>query len=150
MHFSEIFRVCYLEHQIRKKTVNVSERTKYISVSVRVPGRQFHWKFWANKQLKMVSLIQDISELWIFFNVYLSLRERETELKQKGAERETHRIWSKLQALSCQHRAWRGAQIHVPQYHARAEAGRLTHWATQVPQGHPRALDVHHDSLRVW
>ena len=27
-------------------------------------------------------------------------------------ERKKHRIWSRLQALSCQHRAWCGAQTH--------------------------------------
>ena len=41
-----------------------------------------------------------------FFNVYLFLRETETECKcVRGRERGRHRIQSRLQALSCQHRA---------------------------------------------
>ena len=32
----------------------------------------------------------------------------------EGAERGGYRIWSKLQALSCQHRDWCGAQTHEP------------------------------------
>ena len=50
-----------------------------------------------------------------FFNVYLFLgeRERETECEWgRDRERGRHRIWSRLQALSCQHRARRGAQTH--------------------------------------
>ena len=38
-------------------------------------------------------------------------RERETECEwERGRERGRHRIWSRLQALSCQHRAWCGAR----------------------------------------
>ena len=43
--------------------------------------------------------------LYIFcFNV-LFIFERQTECKQGGAERERHRIQSRLQGLSCHHRA---------------------------------------------
>ena len=54
-----------------------------------------------------------------FFNVYLFLRETETErdIEHKwgrGRERGRHRIGSRLQALSCQHRARRGARTHGP------------------------------------
>ena len=39
-------------------------------------------------------------------------------MSRGGAERgEGHRIWSGFQALSCQHRAWCGAQSHKPQDH---------------------------------
>ena len=34
-----------------------------------------------------------------------------------GRERGRHRIWSRLQALSCQHRAWCGARTHKPWDH---------------------------------
>ena len=37
--------------------------------------------------------------------------ERESA-SRGGTERGKHRIWSRLQALSCQHRAWCGAQAH--------------------------------------
>ena len=41
--------------------------------------------------------------------------ERETELEQgRGRERGRCRIWHRLQALSCQHRAWSRAQTHIP------------------------------------
>ena len=47
----------------------------------------------------------------IFFNVYLFLRQRETEHEQgRSRERGRHRIQSRLQALSCKHRARCGAQ----------------------------------------
>ena len=57
----------------------------------------------------------------LFKNVYLFLRTRERERKRerahkkgRGRERGRHRILSRLQALSCQHRAQRGAQTHKP------------------------------------
>ena len=47
------------------------------------------------------------------FSVYLFLRETETKCEWvRGRERGRHRIWSRLQALNCQHRAWRGTWIH--------------------------------------
>ena len=47
------------------------------------------------------------------FNVYLFLRQRETEHERgRGRERGRHRIGSRLQALSRQHRAQRGARTH--------------------------------------
>ena len=46
---------------------------------------------------------------------YSFLRQRETEHEWgKVRERGRHRIWNRLQALSCQHRAWRGARTHGP------------------------------------
>ena len=52
---------------------------------------------------------------FFFFNIYSFLRQRETEHEQgKVRERGRHRIWSRLQALSCQHRARCGARIHRP------------------------------------
>ena len=56
--------------------------------------------------------------LWtneVFFNVYLFLRDRETEHEQRvGRERGKHRLGSRFQALSCQRRAQRGARTHKP------------------------------------
>ena len=47
-------------------------------------------------------------------------REREWEKTERelgrGRERQRHRIWSRLQALSCQHRAWHG-RTHELQDH---------------------------------
>ena len=48
----------------------------------------------------------------VFFNAYLFLRERERERKQgRDRERGTHRIQSRLQALSCQHRPDTGLKL---------------------------------------
>ena len=49
---------------------------------------------------------------------FIHFWETETEREQgRGRERGRHRIWSRLQALSCRHRAWRGAQTHKPRDH---------------------------------
>ena len=51
----------------------------------------------------------------IFFNVYLFWGQRETEHEWgRGRERGRHRIGSRLQALSHQPRAWRGARTPGP------------------------------------
>ena len=52
----------------------------------------------------------------IFFNVYFWETETEHEWG-RGRERRRHRIQSRLQALSCQHKALCGAQTHWPQDH---------------------------------
>ena len=45
----------------------------------------------------------------------LFLRQRETEHERgRVRERGRHRIWNRLQTLSCQHRARRGARTHGP------------------------------------
>ena len=50
-----------------------------------------------------------------FFNVYLFLRQRETQHERgRGRERGKHRIGSRLQALSHQPRARRGARTRRP------------------------------------
>ena len=47
----------------------------------------------------------------IFLFVCLFLREREC-MSRGGAERGRHRIWSRIQAQRCQHRAWHGVWTH--------------------------------------
>ena len=57
---------------------------------------------------------------FLIFNVYLFLRDGERQsVSGGGAERERarHRIWSRLQALICQHRARRGSRSHEPWDH---------------------------------
>ena len=45
--------------------------------------------------------------------IYFWERDRETEHEWgRGRERGRHRIRSRLEALSCQHRAWHGARTH--------------------------------------
>ena len=68
-----------------------------------------------------------------FFNVYLFLGQRETEHERgRGRERGSHRIGNRLQALSHQPRARRGARTHGPRDRDLAEVGRLTDCATQA------------------
>ena len=59
-----------------------------------------------------ISLSLSLS-LSLFFNC-LFLRERERE---RGREKGRHRIWSRLQALSCQHRARHWTRTHEPWDH---------------------------------
>ena len=74
--------------------------------------------------------------LIFFFNVYLFLGQRETEHERaRGRERGRHRIGNRLQALSQQPRARRGARTHGPRDRDLAEVGRLTDCATQTPHG---------------
>ena len=70
-----------------------------------------------------------------FFNVYLFLGQRETEHERgRGRERGRHRMGNRLQALSHQPRARRGARTHGPRDPDLAEVGRPTDCATQAPQ----------------
>ena len=51
-------------------------------------------------------------------------------MNEGGSERGRHRIWNRLQALSCQHRARRGAQTHGPRDHDLSRSrplNRLSH-----------------------
>ena len=60
-----------------------------------------------------IRIIWDVLSLKICNVYYLFLRERETARVGEGQrERGRHRIWSRLQALSCQHRARHGARTH--------------------------------------
>ena len=70
-----------------------------------------------------------------FFNVYLFSGQRETEHERgRGRERGRHRIGNRLQALSHQPRARRGARTRGPRDRDLAEVGRLIDCATQAPQ----------------
>ena len=56
--------------------------------------------------------------IFIFFNVYLFLTGRKTKHEwRRGREGGRHRIWSRLQALSFQHRAPCGTRTHRPWDH---------------------------------
>ena len=67
-----------------------------------------------------------------FFNVlFIFLRQGETEHEQgRARERGRHSIRNRLQALSCQHRARRGARTHRPRDHDLSRSrslNRLSH-----------------------
>ena len=58
--------------------------------------------------------LEHLSQFLFVLKVYLFFegeREREREHEQKGRERGRHRIGSRLQALSCQHRARQGLKL---------------------------------------
>ena len=57
-----------------------------------------------------------LTYFYFFFTVYYFWeRKRETECEwRRGRERGRHRIWSRLQPLSCQHRSQHGAWTHKP------------------------------------
>ena len=66
--------------------------------------------------------------------IYFWEREREIQsVSRGGAERGRHRIRSRLQALSCQPRAWRGARTPRPRDHDLSQSrplNRLSHPGT--------------------
>ena len=69
-----------------------------------------------------------------FFLTFIIGRQRETEHEHgRGRERRGHRIWSRFQALSCQHRVWRGAGTHKPWDHDLSRSWCPPYWATQAP-----------------
>ena len=61
------------------------------------------------------------------------MRQRQS-MNGGGSERGRHGIRNRLQALSCQHRARRGARTHGPRDHDPSWSRRSTDWATQAPQ----------------
>ena len=74
--------------------------------------------------------------IFFFFSTFIYFfGQRETEHERgRGRERGRHRIGNRLQALSHQSRARRGARTHGPRDRDLAEVGRLTDCATQAPQ----------------
>ena len=74
----------------------------------------------------------------LFYFIYIYLFLIETEHKWgRGRERRRHRIQSRLQAPSCQHRAQRGAWTHKPWDHDLNQSCMLN-WLSH--QGAPRGL----------
>ena len=71
-----------------------------------------------------------------FIHSFIYERERQTD--RQTNQRGRHRIWSRLQALSCQHRAQCRARTHEPWHHDLSQSrtlNLLSHLgATQVPQ----------------
>lgn len=73
-------------------------------------------------------------------------RERERQSMSWGGAEKEQRIWSRLQALSCQHRARCGARTHEPQYHD------LSWSLTLYRQSHPGApsFPVSENTFCTW
>ena len=69
-----------------------------------------------------------------FFSLtFIFEREKERVGGGRGRERGRHRIWSRLQALSCQHRAWHGPQMREPQDHDLNQSWMLDGLSHQAP-----------------
>ena len=106
--------------------MNYSPCSKYITVGLRMKGVKILTAFSASSKeiLLCVSFLN-----FFILNVYLFWRE--TKCKHgRGRERGRHRIRSRLQALSCQHRARHGARTHEPWDHdlSRSQTlNRLSH-----------------------
>ena len=63
-------------------------------------------------------IVECISIYLALFKMFTYFWKGERQSASGGeAKRGRHRIWSRLQFLSCQHRTWRRAQIHKPQDH---------------------------------
>ena len=93
-------------------------------LKVRLSGAQaLGWRWWTGVSLgcksasscgrKCKKFFLMFIYSFFFFNVYvfIFLRQRES-MNRGGSERGRHRIPSRLQAPSCQHRARRGARTH--------------------------------------
>ena len=74
------------------------------------------------------------SRTWFNFLMFIYFEgQTETECEQGRVRmRGRHRIWSRLQALSCQHRARHGARTHRLWDVTPAEVGCLTNCITQA------------------
>ena len=75
------------------------------------------FRFWKNQIENSVIIIKQYSVGHVFrsfhflkkFLMFIFERQRKTEREEGGAERGRHRIWGRLQVLSCQHRDWHEA-----------------------------------------
>ena len=116
--------------QVKKKKKKKKEREQVIHLAVAwVP-----LFIYVIQKMTQFSIRDGELLLFLIFNVYLVLRERKTQHEQgRGRERRRHRIWSRLQALSCQHRAPWGTWTHEPVRSWPEPKPRVRHlsdWAT--------------------
>ena len=61
----------------------------------------------------------------IFIHSWPALMRQRESMSMGGAERRRHSVQYRLQALSCQHRAQRGARTHKPRDHDLSRSGTL-------------------------
>ena len=83
-------------------------------------------------------IVFDYCVFYFIFLTFIYFWDREKQsMNGGGSERGRHRIWSRFQALSCQHRAWCGARTHqLPDHdlswsrmlNRRSHPGILTYW----------------------
>ena len=68
------------------------------------PSRRYHYYIF-------LSFLLFKKNFWCLF-IYLFIERERAWVEEGQRERRRHRIQSRLQALSCQHRAWCGARTH--------------------------------------
>ena len=110
---------------------NGTETKKLVNISVHYPSTYPSINFYTTSPQNEWCWLTSV----VCFFKYLFIFEREGDRAWVGRDREKgrHRIWSRLQALSCQHRARRWAWTHDCEIIIWAEVRYLTNWATQVP-----------------
>ena len=123
------------EEQRQRETQNLKQASGS-KLSAQSPTRSSNpWtmRSWPEPKLDTTNWATQAPLFIYFFNVYLFLRETETEHKRvRGGERGRHRIRSRLQALSCQHRAQRRGGPTNHEIMTWAKIRHLTNWATQA------------------
>ena len=108
------------------------------------------------KKTRSIYILFTRDPLYLFlknFFMFIHFWKRETEHKQGwGGETGGHRIWSRLQALRCQHRAWRGAWTHELTAHDLSQS-RTLNWLSHPSdpqQTHFRPKDTFRLKIRGW
>ena len=76
-----------------------------------------HSSFFLDPHVTFSSFLLFSSLPLLLMFIYFWETERDRAWAGEGRERERHRIQSRLQALSCQHRAWCRARTHEPWDH---------------------------------
>ena len=89
------------------------------------------------------------SLLKIFLIVLFSFWERDS-MSSGGAERGRHRIRSKLQDPSSQHRPWHGARIHEPRDYDLSRNRMLNQLSHQVPYKFSFYCCSHYSRLKTF
>ena len=94
--------------QSRLQALSCHHRARGRALTCELRDHDLSWGWTLNQLSHPGTPIYNTILMFILF-----LRETETECKWvRGRERGRQRIGSRLQALSCQHRAWCGAQTH--------------------------------------
>ena len=123
MLFRSIFQLPYYNIQsihFQQKDTNIQRNKKSMVHSQGKKKEEINNT--VPEEARMLELVGkgfiSLSFFFLTFLFILFLRQRETEHERgMGRERGRHRIGNRLQALSCQHRARRGAQTHRPRDH---------------------------------
>ena len=113
------------------------------SCSVSVSNINIKNNFFKNPNSMKINPIL-FTETILFFKMFIYFWEREIEHEQgRGTERWGHKIWSRLQALSCQHRAWCRAGTHKRRDHDLSRSwplNQLNHQSAPVYRNNSRRL----------